>query len=426
MSQSDRSKGKILFLHLYNRLLAILISDNHILAMEAYESPEREIGNIYIGKVENIASNIQAAFVRISPDELIFLPLQEAPYAYLTNRKSNGTIKAGDELLIQYAKEPVKTKLAGGSATLSLTGTYVILSQKKKIPVTLQSAAQSDYESSARQPSMLFSRKLSEKDKQRFKDSEILQEIIHHYDVIIRTNAGALDDISRVITEAKVLADKLREIERSADSRICYSCLYKNGPVYLSFLQNCYQSDYNEIVTDNKALYEELAMQASILHLTAPVRLYQDTMLPLHKLYSIETRIGELLQKKVWLKSGAYIVIEQTEALVSIDVNSGKCEHGKKKEETFLKLNLEAAAAIARELRARNLAGIILVDFINLQKKEHKNQLIEEMKRLLLLDSVPARVVDMTGLGLMEITRKRINPPVAEQLKGSDPAVQFY
>lgn len=415
MQQADISKGKILLLHLYDMLLSILISDNHILAMEAYESVTKSIGNIYIGKVDSIASNIQSAFIRINSDELLFLPVKEALFAHLTNRKSDGTIKTGDEILIQYAKEPVKTKLGEASAVLSLTGTYVIVSQKK-ISSAIQPGIQHDKENSTNLTSILFSRKLPESFRCRFSDSDILQELSSRYNIMIRTNAGSLDDISDVVSEAKELADKLGIIEQNADSRTCFSCLYKNGPAYLSFLQNCYQSDYNEIVTDDPSLYKELTMQAAALHLTAPIRLYEDDMLPLHKLYSVETRIKELIGKKVWLKSGAYLVIEQTEALISIDVNSGKCEHGKTQEETFLKINLEAAEAIARELRARNLSGIILVDFINLRKKDNEKLLIKEMKRLLSLDSVPARVVDMTGLGLMEITRKKINPPVAEQL----------
>lgn len=108
--------------------------------------------------------------------------------------------------------------------------------------------------------------------------------------------------------------------------------------------------------------------------------------------------------------------IEQTEALVAIDVNTGKYEAGKRKEETYLKINLEAAEAIADALRARNLSGMILVDFINMQKKEHNERLMEAMKGFLAKDSVPAYVVDITGLGLMEITRKKKNKSFAEQM----------
>lgn len=138
--------------------------------------------------------------------------------------------------------------------------------------------------------------------------------------------------------------------------------------------------------------------------------------MPLHKLYSVETRIQELLSRRVWLQSGAYLVIEPTEALTAIDVNTGKYEAGKSKEATYLKINLEAAEAIAWALRARNLSGIILVDFINMQKKEHNEQLTAYMKALLQKDIVPAYVVDITGLGLMEITRKKQHKSFAEQM----------
>ena len=126
-------------------------------------------------------------------------------------------------------------------------------------------------------------------------------------------------------------------------------------------------------------------------------------------------RVKELLDKNVWLKSGGYLVIEPTEALVSIDVNSGKYEKGKDQEETALKINMEAAQMIAVQLRARNLSGIIMVDFINFKKKEHEKQIVEYMRSLLKKDSVTADVVDMTGLGLMEITRKKVNPSFREQ-----------
>ena len=199
------------------------------------------------------------------------------------------------------------------------------------------------------------------------------------------------------------------------NKRVCFSCLYQSEPEYLSFVKNCYQSEYDEIVTDRKDIYETLL--ASEYTKSCRVRLYEDTMLPLYKLYSVETRIQELLSKKVWLKSGAYLIIEQTEALVAIDVNTGKYEAGKEKEATYLKINLEAADAIAEAIRARNLSGMILVDFINMRKKEHIKQLTESMKAFLAKDSVPSFFVDITGLGLMEITRKKKSKSFAEQMK---------
>ena len=169
------------------------------------------------------------------------------------------------------------------------------------------------------------------------------------------------------------------------------------------------------MVTDLPDIYEIL--RESFEDTDIPIRFYEDSLLPLHKLYSVETRIKELLDTKVWLKSGGYLVIEPTEALISIDVNTGKCETGKNAEETFLKINLEAAEMIALQLRARNLSGIILVDFINMKHKEHEQQLIESMRKLLRQDPVTANVVDMTELGLMELTRKKTDQSFARQMR---------
>ena len=134
----------------------------------------------------------------------------------------------------------------------------------------------------------------------------------------------------------------------------------------------------------------------------------------MEKLYSFDLEIQRALQKQVWLKSGAYLIIEPTEALVAIDVNTGKAIKGKQKEETFLKINLEAAVEIARQLRLRNLSGMILIDFISMKAEEHRRKLMEEFQRLVSYDPIKTVVVDMTKLDLVEVTRKKEKPPLHE------------
>ncbi len=413
----DHEKGKILILKLYDKLFSILLCRNHILSIQADDltdaltkdlQKERiasAIGNIYIGKVQNTAPNIGAAFVEISKGVLTFLPLVEAKDAIITNRCADGTLKTGDELLVQLVKEPIKTKLAGVSARLSLAGAYTVIS-----PIT-QTQDNTDSDPGR---NIKISAKLGTKYKHLFKNTLPLQEIARHFNVTIRTNAGIVTDISVVTSEAQKLASHLEHILQTGDKRTCFSCLYQNESSCLSFVKNCYLSEYDEIITDEKEIYELLAADAKTASL---VRFYEDEKLPLYKLYSIETRIRELTDKKVWLKSGAYLIIEQTEALVSIDVNTGKYESRKEQEATYLKINLEAAEAIAEALRARNLSGMILIDFINMKRKEHTGQLMEYMKTLLKKDPVPAYVVDITGLGLMELTRQKRNKSFAEQMK---------
>ena len=149
---------------------------------------------------------------------------------------------------------------------------------------------------------------------------------------------------------------------------------------------------------------------------TCRISLYEDNLLLLSKLYSIEKSIEDISAEKIWLKSGAYLVIEPTEAMVVIDVNTGKNIKGKRMEDTILCVNKEAAKEIAYQLRLRNLSGIIMVDFINMKKEESKKELMEYLKQCVSYDKIKTAVVDMTKLELVEITRKKVEPPVYEQL----------
>lgn len=392
----SEKKGKILILKLKERVLSILIHDNQILSVQVQKQNVHEIGNIYVGRVQSVSESIGAAFVDLGSGYLTFLPLAEAWKAHITNRQPDGRIRAGDEILVQIVKEPMKTKLAGVTASVSLSGKYVVVGCKGGGSAFVQ-----------------ISSKLSKKYQYRFRKIEALQQIAMRYGLIVRTNAGALECNGPLIEEAQFLAKQMEHIVQIAGQRTCYSCLYRGKPEYLHFIENAYTSEYDEIITDIPEIYAVLKENHN--GTDVPVRFYEDAMLPLYKLYSVEARIGELLAKKVWLKSGGYLIIEPTEALISIDVNSGKYENGKDKEETALRINLEAAKMIAIHLRARNLSGMILVDFINLRQKTHEQQLIEYMRSLLKKDNVTADVVDMTGLGLMEITRKKVNPSFKEQ-----------
>ncbi len=425
------SKGKILILKLNGKLLALLIRDNQILSIQVQKQNEYAVGNIYVGKVKNIAENIGAAFVDLGQGYLTFLPLTEAKYACVMNRKPDGSLKTGDEIPVQIVKEPMKTKLAGVTMQLSLSGQYAVVGSRQPANSDGKGSAQAALTATAEsggttrqaaadgdrgRSNVQVSSKLSKKQQLRFRSIEALQQIAACYRLIVRTNAGELSDDTPLVEEAKQLAEQLDHIMQIADKRTCFSCLYAGRPDYIHFIENTYQTEYDEVVTDIPEIYEVL--QETFAGTDTPVRLYADQMLPLYKLYAVEMRIRELLDRKVWLKSGGYLIIEPTEALISIDVNSGKCERGKDKEETVYRINREAAEMIAVQLRARNLSGMILVDFINMKDKTHEQQLMEYMRLLLKKDSVTADVVDMTGLGLMEITRKKVNPSFREQYEG--------
>lgn len=397
---SNTNKGKILVIKRNEHVLSLLIRNNQILSIQVQKSNEHAVGSIYLGKVQSISKNIGAAFVNLGQGYISFLPLSDMKYAVITNRAFDGKLRAEDELLLQITKEPMKTKQAGVTANLSLSGNYVVVKANGHKPSSVQ-----------------VSSKLSRKQKNRFIGLEELQEIGQRCQIVVRTNAGLLEDETPLIQEASALADQLDHILQIADKRTCYSCLYKEKPDYIHFIQNSYIAEYDEIITDLPEVYETLGEELAKIAISAPVRFYEDDLLPLHKLYAVDSRIRELLDKKVWLKSGGYLIIEPTEALVSIDVNSGKYERGVDKDEAAFKINMEAAEMIAVHLRARNLSGMILVDFINMKDKEKDQKLMEYMRSLLRKDSIPADVVDMTGLGLVEITRKKVRPSLQEQMR---------
>lgn len=187
--------------------------------------------------------------------------------------------------------------------------------------------------------------------------------------------------------------------------------------------ENTTDKDFSyEIITDQETLYPQLkeycdsyGAAAKEVHSRVKVRLYQDKMFPLSVLYSIDKKLGVALDSRVWLKSGGYLVIEPTEALTVIDVNSGKYEAGKNPEDAYRKINQEAAREIALQLRLRNLSGIIIVDFINMESVQDNKELLAYLRTLVKSDRVSTTIVDITALGLVEITRKKINKPLREQ-----------
>ncbi len=393
------TEGKILILKLHKKRLSLLMSDNRILAARAQQDAAAAVGDIYIGKVQSISPNISAAFIDLGGRFLTFLPITDAATAFVLNRKPDGRLKPGDELLVQVTKEPIKTKLAGVTTRLSLPGQYAVVGIK---PEGARTGVQ-------------VSAKLDAERQTYFRELKELGQISERFRLIVRMNAGTIDDDDPLLEEARSLEDTLTHILEIAPSRTCYSCLYRNKPDYVSFVENAYRTEYNEVITDLPEVYDTLLEPCRKADI--PIRLYEDSLLPLHKLYAVEERLQELTEKKVWLKSGGYLVIEPTEALISVDVNTGKYESGKDKEETFYRINREAAEMIALHLRARNLSGMILVDFINLKSREREAELLAYMRELLMKDPVPARAIDMTALGLMELTRKKVAPSLAEQLR---------
>ena len=227
----------------------------------------------------------------------------------------------------------------------------------------------------------------------------------------MRTNAK---ETTKEVIGGEVLALKQRmdELLAKAENRTCFTLLEGAEPSVILSLRDTYAGSLQSVITDDKICYEEMRRyldknQKADLE---KLQFYQDPLLPLIKLYKLEAALEEALERRVWLKSGGYLVIEPTEALTVVDVNTGKYSGKKNAEDTILK----AAAETARQLCLRNLSGIIIVDFIDMAREEHKQQLLTALEEELKKDPVKTVLVDMTKLGLVEITRKKVRKPLHE------------
>lgn len=387
-------------------LVCAVFEDHRMLEVQCIpqDAPAQILNNIYVGRVSQVVKNIDAAFVEIEKGKKCFLPLSDLQNpVYVKRMTEKQPISQGDELLVQIVREAVKTKDPQVSTNLSLAGIYsVVTSSKKQLGI---------------------SGKLDSVKRQELRE---LAETVYdeQFGVIVRTNAGDLapEDAAVLTSEICSLQEQMKEIISYAPYRNLYSVLYQAPPEYLRILQNQPMELLSEVVTDDAGIYEELTAYGAAhpsMKLLEKLHFYEDSQLDLRKLYSVQVQLERALQKKIWLKSGANLMIEPTEAMTVIDVNSSKNTKKKLPQEQHLQINLEAAAEIASQLRLRNISGIIIIDFIDMSSSKDKEQLLAAMRSFVKSDPVKTEVIDLTRLGLMELTRKKMRRPLAEQLQVS-------
>ena len=421
----------LLIIEKNEQILSLLYQENRMIQVKVHENNGKKQVNmagedklsslplhaIYIGKVKNVVPSIDAAFVEVEKGKMGFLPMKQAKNPIIVNRKYDGRIVAGDEILVQIEKEGIKTKDPGLTCNLSFTGKYCVLTTGKQ--------------------SVGFSTKLDNQTKLYWKQQleewnmdEILAE--ENIGLVVRTNVTALmedgidpqSDIaktsdvcigsSKFREEFQQLLEQKNKVLSAVSYRTCFSCLDQPMEGYLEDIRDAYEDSFDKIVTNNEVFYRRIRETFPTME---NVELYQDTRIPLEKLYSVETRLKEALDERVWLKSGAYLVIQQTEALTVIDVNSGKIQKKNPKDDIYFEINKEAAGEIALQMKLRNLSGIIIIDFINQNTKEQDKELLAYLSGLVKKDSIKTNIVDMTPLGLVEVTRKKIHKSLREQLK---------
>lgn len=355
------------------------------------------LGNIYVGRVQRIVKNIDAAFVEIAPGVSCYYPLGHTVSPVFVKKTSGKPLVQNDEILVQVQKEGVKTKAPTVSSNLTLTGRYVVLTTENK--------------------GIGVSGKFDRQRKLYYKEL-ISDHISGKYGIIVRTNAKNTSN-EDILAEIEDLTRQMDHMLEHAKARTCFSCLHHASSKYLTYLLNSYQDHLDEIITDVPDIYEKLRIycQKYADLKTVPLRLYEDAMFSLANLYNLNKQLERALSKTVWLKSGGFLVIEPTEALTVIDVNTGKSPASSDPRRHFMDINMEASAQIAYQLRLRNISGIIIIDYIDMEEKEDQKALLEELRRQVKADPVPVQVHDMTRLGLVEVTRKKVEKSLLEQLK---------
>lgn len=355
--------------------------------VDELEEDSLRIGDIYVGKVSHIVQNINAAFVEVQKNVMCYLPLEE-------HGIPKERIVQGMEFPVQIRKAAVKTKQAVASRKLEFAGKYAVVTT---LNTTKSISAKIHKDSERERLTNLL---------------EGLQGMLFNsgIGIILRTSCETAED-EVILKECKQLIAEASSVINKASTRTCYTKLYTSPMEYVKFIRDSGKSAFERIITDDTEVYEVLKSTPDFSE--ENIVLYDDSY-SLDKLLGISSKLKKAKEKHVWLKSGGSLVIEPTEALTVIDVNTEKAIAGKRNSETtFYKINMEAAKEAARQIRIRNISGIILIDFIDMKSKEHINTLLNELQNQFSKDKVKTTVVDITKLGFVEITRMKVRKPLS-------------
>lgn len=366
--------------------LGILFEDGKAMEIRCYEDGSI-LGNVYRARVSNLSPNINAAFVDIKKGESCYLSMDDY---------HGGKLKVGDLVTVQVVRDKIKTKRYAVTTDISLQGSLAVTSLYTPVGVS------SKIVENARKKELkaLMQRVLAvEQDAQLYlaegntAETERIKKLT--LGGIIRTQAEQAEDAA-IEWEIESQTRQLYSIMKKAEYATQYTCLYHTEVEYIKDIRRLQALQDVEIVTDIPEVTEAIP----------EIPLYTDEY-TLTLRYSLASLLEKTLSKRTYLKSGAYLVIEPTEAMTVIDVNSGKSIKGKNAEEQFLKINIEAAKEIARQLRLRNISGIVMIDFINMKEESHNHELMKKLAEYVRTDPVRTTVVDMTKLGLVELTRQK-------------------
>jgi len=368
------------------------------------ETPSREQkkSNIYKGRVTRIEPGLEAAFIDYGAERHGFLPFKEITRSYFDPQAAEGgrpsireAIKEGQEIMIQVEKEERGNKGAALTTFISLAGRYLVL-----MPNNPRAGG--------------VSRRIEGEDRQEIREVMSSLNIPDGMGLIVRT-AGVGRSQEELQWDLDYLLHLWKAIETASSQKKAPFLIYQESNIIVRALRDYLRADIGEILVDNPAVHRQAQdfMQQVIPHNLNKLKLYQDSI-PLFTRFQIESQIETAYQREVGLPSGGGIVIDYTEALVSIDINSARATKGSDIEETALTTNLEAADEIARQLRLRDLGGLIVIDFIDMSVARNQREVETRLREALKMDRARVQVGRISRFGLLEMSRQRLSPSLDE------------
>ncbi|MGV8147091.1 MAG: Rne/Rng family ribonuclease [Alkaliphilus sp.] len=385
--------------------LAILENKELVELYIERKASKRILGNVYRGRVVNVLPGMQAAFVDIGLDKNCFLYVKEVidekdDILKIDIDKSkciSNMLKTGQDLLVQVIKEPSESKGARVTTNITLPGRYLVLAPFNR--------------------GIGISRKIgNENERERLK-LEIEELKPENMGVIVRTLAKGrcIEDFANDI---KFLLGLWQKIEKKKKTGYAPQLIYKDFDLVSKTIRDIFNKQMQEFIIND---YDTFCLGKDLVELISPhlnnrILHYTDET-DIFEKYDIEAQIARSLNRKIWLDSGGYIIIDSTEALTVVDVNTGKYVGNTNLEDTVYKINIEATAEIAKQLRLRDIGGILIVDFIDMSIRKHKYEVIKALDRELKKDRTKTKIVGMTKLGLVELTRKKTRKRLEATLK---------
>ncbi len=356
-------------------------------------SDESIVGNVYIARVDQILKNIDAAFLDIGEKDSVFYQISDNNDKLIpVHIQKEGRLSVGDDILVMVSKEATGSKKAVAVSEISVKGEDLLINNSGTIGISHKIKNESIRDG------------LKASVEEAIKETEIQSQGMK-FGALVRTSAESKNPEVIKKETIKILCELDSLISRSRFMKPG-TCIYSPGSDMTRLLDEIgrtYENGSFNIITDIEDVYNELSSKGY-----KNIELYKDRLTSLSNVFNIERSLDKALARRVSFASGAELVIDRTEAMTVIDVNSSRAVKGRDSEEFILNLNKKAATAVAKELRVRNLSGIIIVDFINMKNKENRKNLITHLKHELSLDRVKCNFVDITGLGLVEITRKKV------------------